>query len=157
MSQSSRFLSVLWLLGAAAGLAYSAPAADMAILATGPSIRHGLPYVSANIIEFYRGTYRAPSHSKEPLDVIFTATSVPRPDAWTPAPCSAYRVFTVSASPSVFFYDHNGQWSLFFSFPSGFSDPCLFADTFIDRFIYFLGITQNSPLSSFPAVLNLGG
>ena len=68
-----------------------------------------------------------------------------------------YRLRSLSAKPLVLIYTHQRGWSLQFVFPEGFSAPCSFTGAFVSRFLYFLGITRDDALSSFPAVLHLDG
>ena len=136
---------------------WAAPQSDVAILATGPSIGYGLPFIQANSVEYYGATYTATARSKEPVKVFYAATPIPPSAKWSTLQCSGYSFRFVSTDPPVLLFSNADQWSTLLVFPKGFSGPCRFAGLFLTRFFYFLGITHDTPLSSFPAVLQLGG
>lgn len=140
------------------------------VLNTGPDIGRGIPYLSANVIRYYQVTYRAAGQensagstqgarfeeeSGAALRVLYTDTSVVPSPEWKAASCGGSGMLTVAANPAVLFYRDPGGWSLFFVYPADYHQTCAFATVFLRRFSYFLGITQNSALSSFPAVLQI--
>lgn len=166
----SRLGVLLFLFCLAAVLPESAAAETTEILTTGPDIARGIPYLSSNALPYYAVTYRTATQestsgaapggaggggSGTALRVLYTATSVVPPPSWKRASCGEPGVLTVAANPDVLFYPDPGGFSLFFVFPSRYPHSCSFASAFLRRFSYFLGITQSSPLSSFPAVLQV--
>lgn len=151
------------------GLTLLAPALFAAetteILATGPDLKKGIPYLSANVLAYFLVTYQPPtaaapgSPSRAAIRVLYSGTTVVPASSWKPSPCATSHLLVVDEQPSVLFFSDGEEsehgWSLFFVFPAGYEKPCSFAATFVTRFRYFLGITRNSALSSFPAVLNV--
>lgn len=136
------------------------------ILATGPDRGTGIPYLQPNVISFYAVTYRTasqegglPHPSQGGADagvrVLFTKTAVVPYSAWKPAPCGSLRALRIRESPPVLYYRSAQGWSLFFAFSASNTAPCSFVSAFVERFDYFLGVTQNSAISSFPAVLRV--
>ncbi len=142
------------------------------VLATGPDQRTGIAYLSANVIPYLATTYlestkaggpdlgstgssQAPGASGGGIHVYYTGRKIVPDGGWKRTACAAYSLLTVQENPLVYFFESSGGWSLFLAFPAGYANPCSFVSTFINRFEYFLGVTQNTALSSFPAVLNL--
>ena len=160
---------MLLLLAASAGELH---AETTMVLATGPDQRTGIPYLSANVIPYLSTTYLDSSKTAGPtlgagassqgggppaggIQVLYTGRKIVPDGGWPRAGCGAYSLLTVREKPLVYFFESGSGWSLFLAFPAGYDTPCAFVSIFINRFEYFLGITQNTALSSFPAVLNL--
>jgi len=101
------------------------------------------------------GAAPAAPQSENDIRVLYTETEVAIYSSWKPAPCGSLGMLEVEQEPRVLFFQDRAGRSLFFVFPSSYPSPCAFVTTFINRFNYFLGVTQNSALSSFPAVLQI--
>lgn len=164
----SRLLLLLFCL--AAVFPEGAMAETSEVLTTGPDVGRGIPYLFANALPYYEVTYRtatqenssgrrqgavAGSGAAAALRVLYTPTAVVPPPSWKRASCSEPAMLSVAENPAVLFYRDPQGFSFFFVYPSHYSQSCAFASAFLRRFTYFLGITKNSALSSFPAVLQL--
>lgn len=134
------------------------------VLATGPDRQAGIPYLSANVITYLHVSYRPAGREGEAanqaplgagIQVLYTESSVVPYSSWKSASCREKTFLTVQGSPPVYFYEAPAGWSVFVVFPPGYRNPCSFVSAFVKRFEYFLGITRNSALSSFPAVLKV--
>lgn len=156
------------LLAASAGALH---AETTMVLATGPNQRSGIAYLSANVIPYLATTYLDSTKTNGPtlgqggpsrtvgtsggeVQVLYTERKIVPDGGWSRTACGANSLLTVQDKPLVYFFESGSGWSLFLAFPAGYTNPCAFVSTFINRFEYFLGITQDTALSSFPAVLN---
>lgn len=136
------------------------------ILATGPDQRVGIPYLSANVIPYFQVSYQTAAQSAESdsgsafsaasgIRILYTERTIVPYSEWKPAACGGLSALTVQDDPLVYFLSGNAGWSLFIVFPPKYPGPCSFASAFFTRFLYFLGITHDAAVSSFPAVLQI--
>jgi len=121
------------------------------VLVSGPTADKGLPFLSANAIEYYRGLYELPSQN---VRVYYTRRAIVPLSSWKPASCGDYELLTFRADPEDFpdiraddgfdmvpggplvaFYEGK-DYSLFFSY-GGAVLSCAFVNEFIRKFLFF--------------------
>ena len=155
---------------------------EVPVLVSGPAAGRGLPFLSANAIEYYRGLYELPSQN---VRVYYTRRRIVPLSSWERRSCGDYRLQSFRADPEEFpeirsdgsfgevpggplvaFYEADG-YALFFSF-AGADLSCPFITGFIRKFVFFsnnpgrggLSIERSTspqqtrfPPPQFPAVL----
>jgi len=128
---------------------------DKLILLSGPERSRGLDVLPPNVIEYYHGVY---SFQGEKVRVQFTREEVVPLSGWEQDRCGDYPLFRLpqAADGNVFFYQNpDGAWSVFFKIPDTIEDHCLFISRFIERLIYFMGVSRGGDPAPFPAVIEL--
>lgn len=128
---------------------------DKAILLSGPERKRGIDILPPNVIEYFHGVY---SFQGEKVRVQFTREEVVPLSGWQQDRCGDYPLFRLpqAADGSVFFYQSPDKtWSVFIKIPVQTEDHCVFITRFLDRLIYFLGVSRGDDPAQFPAVLEL--
>ncbi|MEW5816780.1 MAG: hypothetical protein AB1798_15470 [Spirochaetota bacterium] len=124
---------------------------DIAVLQKGPLVKKGIPLLPPNIIPTFYGEY---SYKNEIISLYYTREEIVPSKEWQAFTCGRKTHLRIPGERRVaLFYDSGNNWYVFFSFPPGIENPCLFSDLFIDRLNYFLGISGSSAVVPFPAVL----
>jgi hypothetical protein len=128
---------------------------DKSILLSGPERSRGIDVLPPNVIEHYHGVYW---FQGEKVRVQLTREEVVPLSGWEQARCGDYPLFRLprAADGNTLFYQNpGGAWSVFITIPDEIEDTCLFMSRFIERLIYFMGVSRGGDPAPFPAVLEL--
>ncbi len=124
-----------------------------ALLVKGPLLQKGIDALGVNAIPCLTGTYE---YTTGTIGVTFTRYDIPISNTWQKSVCRHMVLYGIPHDESsTFLFKHVSGWSVLFSFPLGTPLSCAFAETFIQRFSYFLGFAKGDNEVSFPAVLRI--
>ncbi len=128
---------------------------DKAVLLSGPEKKRGIDVFPPNVIDYFHGVY---SFHGENVRVQFTREEIVPLTGWEQERCGDYPLFLLpeAADGRVFFYQGpETTWSVFIKIPAHIEDHCVFISRFLDRLIYFIGVSRGDEPAPFPAVLQL--
>ena len=149
------FLLIVCLVSLYANLLY---AQDLpAVLEKGPYEVVGIDVLEPNAIKAHEGIYLV---AEQKLVVLYTQSEIIISFDLIEeiSYCLNKQIFSLTFSSvlgKVYYYHDPTGFSLFFIFPKGFENVCIFINQFIDQFFYFLRFRVKERDIPFPAIVAL--
>lgn len=130
---------------------------NVAILERGPVQRRGIKVLSPNVIPYFYGEY---TYQETRFEVLFTTERIVPATRWQSQTCGEYSLSFYNhplypEEADVYFYEQDTRWAVFIVIDKGFDGPCRLIEPFINRLIYFTGITRNEQTAPLPAVIRI--
>ena len=144
-------ISIIILLAASGAVADEAEGPS--ILKKGPVYHEGIEFLGVNALPAWYGEY---SYDGGVVRVYFTREEVVLSDEWKDGACGTGGMFsTVRNGVPVTAYMVPGGWTAFLSFPDENAEICRFMEIYIRRQTYFINLSRDKSVFSFPAVLEI--
>lgn len=123
-----------------------------AILAKGPVPHEGIEFLGVNAIQSQYGEY---SYDKDKVIVYYTTEEIFFSEKWTSSDCSLFLTMQrdYKSNRRVVSYTDRRGWTAFFSFQIDSDYICSFIAVYRSRQNYFLNISRDKTVFSFPAIL----
>jgi hypothetical protein len=138
-------------------LAAGAPAgaqSGQAVLWSGPLAARGIPFFPPNVLEAWRGEYRAADIR---IEVYFTREALVLPAGWRKAPCGQEALLRLEGEekPTYCYVEPaEAAYAVFFSFESDAFPWCAWTRAFLQRLRSLLAFSQGPAETPFPAILD---
>lgn len=123
----------------------------MAILVRGPIPVTGLPGMGPNALSGHFGLYE---YGQAQVRVYFTREPTTEFAAWEPVGCGGETLHRMAEDDSNgYYYRRSDAWTVLLFFSDDVDSPCPFFTQFLNRFLYFLGVSESKTVVPLPAVL----
>lgn len=138
--------------GVATQSEHRAPPPGTALLDTGPDPGLGILILPPNALSYLKTEYLVGSLR---LVVLYTEDDFAVPEDWTTTRCGNLRFYILPEEQTIHHaYISDEGWSIFFEMPRQYEEPCRFAEMFLQRLRYFMGVGAYDEVP-FPAIIEI--